>query len=82
MSHSGLELMLGLYLDTLIIGHILHYVEYIKWINIANGVAQFQDKNILCVLHQKCKTQQQKSKHNNPEPEIEIGTSRTAIWRV
>jgi len=32
--------MLGLYLDTLIIGTKMQCVEYSKWINIANGLTK------------------------------------------
>ena len=38
--------MLKVYLVTLLIGQIVHFVRYTKWINIAEGIAKYYVNNV------------------------------------
>jgi len=57
--------MLGLYLDTVVIGHkCLQYVKYTKWINNAKAIAQFYVNNDFFWTKSKKNQQQQQQQQN------------------
>ena len=59
--------MLGLYLDTVVIGHkCLQYVKYTKWINNAKAFAQFYVNNDFFWTKSKKKTNNNNNNNKTP----------------